>query len=270
MKVVILCGGKGTRLREETEYKPKPMVEIGGRPILWHIMKLYAYYGHKDFILCLGYKGNVIKEYFLNYEFMNSDFTVHLGTKEAVVTHNGHEEDWNVTLADTGFETPKGGRLLRVQPYLADETEFMLTYGDGIADVNIEELLKCHRTEGKIVTFTGVRPRSRFASVQISSDGSVVGWKEKKQLRNFINGGFFVFHSEIFEYLTDDVELEEEPLEKLAHIGHVSMYKHHGFWECMDTYRDYKYLNDLYDKGVCPWAVWNQQECLTTTTEINV
>jgi len=270
MKVVILCGGKGTRLREETEYKPKPMVEIGGRPILWHIMKLYAYYGHKDFILCLGYKGNVIKEYFLNYEFMNSDFTVHLGTKEAVVTHNGHEEDWNVTLADTGLETPKGGRLLRVQPYLADETEFMLTYGDGIADVNIDQLVKHHRTEEKIVTFTGVRPCSRFASVQISSDGSVVGWKEKKQLKNFINGGFFVLKSEIFEYLMDDVELEEEPLEKLAHIGQVSMYKHHGFWECMDTYRDYKYLNDLYDKGVCPWAVWNQQECLTTTTEINV
>ena len=259
MKVVMLCGGKGTRLREETEYKPKPMVEIGGHPILWHLMKYYAYYGHKDFILCLGYKGNVIKEYFLNYEFMNRDFTVSLGTKNNVTTHNGHEEDWNVTLADTGLETPKGARLLRVQQYLKDETDFMLTYGDGIANINIDELIQYHTAQNKIVTFTGVQPRSRFASVDMSKSGNIVGWKEKRHIKDFINGGFFVFKSSVFEYLADDVELEEQPLETLAKAGQISMYKHQGFWECMDTYRDYNYLNEMYEEGVRPWMIWDNK-----------
>lgn len=246
------------RLREETEYRPKPMVEIGEHPILWYIMKLYAYYGHKDFILCLGYKGSVIKKYFLNYEFLTRDFTISLGRNKRVIHHNEPREDWNITLADTGAETPKGGRLFRVLPYLKDETEFMLTYGDGLADVNIEELIKFHRTQGKIATFTGVQVRSRYASVDMDGDEEVIGWKEKRRTKDFINGGFFVFKSDVFSYLADDVELEEEPLEKLAEERQVSMYRHYGFWECMDTYRDYLDLNDMYTKGVSPWMAWEK------------
>ena len=190
---------------------------------------------------------------------MNNDCTISLGTAGKVIHHNTHKEDWNVTLAQTGPETPKGGRLLKVQKYLKNEPEFMLTYGDGIADVNVDELIRFHRNHGKIVTFTGVQPRSRFASVHLDNNGNIIGWKEKRRIRDFINGGFFVFTSEIFEYLDDHVELEEEPLEKLAKMGQTSMYKHHGFWECMDTYRDYKYLNEIYEKGTPPWVVWHRK-----------
>jgi len=259
LKAVILCGGQGTRLREETEYKPKPMVEIGGRPILWHIMKMYSAYGIKDFILCLGYRGQSIREYFLHYGYMRNDFTIHLGSGDITV-HNQHdEENWTITLVDTGQETRKGRRIKLIEPYLDDEP-FMLTYGDGVADVDLTRLLDCHRAHGKIVTFTGVRPRSRWATVDLDGDGSVLGWKEKRQLASHINGGYFVMERRILDFLHEDQELEEEPMEALAALNEVAMYPHEGFWECMDTFRDYTFLNDLWVRNLAPWAVWRETQ----------
>ena len=255
MKAVILCGGQGTRLREETEYKPKPMVEIGGRPILWHIMKSYASYGISEFVLCLGYRGHMIREYFLHYGNMRNDFTIHLGSGEITV-HNQHdEEDWTITLVDTGQETRKGRRVKLVERYLNGE-RFMLTYGDGVSDVDLGQLAASHQSLGKIVTFTGVRPRSRWATADIDPKGNVRGWKEKRQIESRINGGYFVMEPRIFEFLEQDQELEEEPMETLAAMNEVGMYPHDGFWECMDTYRDYTFLNELWDENKAPWAVW--------------
>ena len=255
MKVVILCGGKGTRLREETEYKPKPMVEIGGEPILWHIMKTYSKYGFNDFVLCLGYKQEIIREYFINYQYRNNDFTVNLNSREKLVAHNSHDEDWNVTLVNTGLETKKGTRLKMIEPYIKED-RFMLTYGDGISDVNVKSLLEHHMKQGKVSTFTGVHPISRFATVETDASGEIVNWDEKKMLENYINAGFFVLERKIFDYLNDDCELEEEPLKKLAREKQVSMYKHEGFWQCMDTYRDYLYLQNLWEEGKAPWKSW--------------
>lgn len=256
MKVVILCGGKGTRLREETEYKPKPMVEIGGRPILWHIMKNYAHYGFTDFVLALGYRGQVIKDYFLNYQLNHSDFTVHLGTG-AVTTHlDDHREDWTVTLADTGEETLKGARLARLAPYLEGE-RFMFTYGDGVADVPLDRLLSFHLESGSIGTFTGIRTPSRFGAVRTDGKGRIRSWQEKPLLDSYVNGGFFVFERRFLDYLWEgaDCELEREPLEKLAAEGQLSMYAHDGFWHCMDTYRDFVLLNEMWDSGRPGWLV---------------
>lgn len=259
MKVVILCGGQGTRLREETEYKPKPMVEIGGRPILWHIMKLYSHYGFRDFILCLGYKGHIIRDYFLHYNYMQNDFTIHLGSG-AVTAHSQHdEEEWTVTLVDTGQETRKGRRIKLVEPYI-EEQLFLLTYGDGLSDVNLNKLLASHQSQGKIVTFTGVRPRSRWATSDVDEYGNVRGWKEKRRLDTYINGGFYVMDRRIFAYLEGDYELEEEPMERLAAQSQVAMYQHDGFWECMDTYRDYIFLNDMWQRGELPWAAWRNSK----------
>jgi glucose-1-phosphate cytidylyltransferase len=259
MKVVILCGGQGTRLREETEVRPKPMVEIGARPILWHIMKLYAHHGLTDFVLCLGYKGYIIKDFFLNYEARMTDLTVRLGSRPQVEFHNGHpEEGWSVTLAETGESALTGARLRRVRRYTKGEA-FCLTYGDGLGDVDISALLRFHRSHGKLATVTGVRPPSRFGELQL--DGSqVTGFAEKPQVtEGFINGGFFVFEPEFVDrYLEDrdDLTLEKEPLQRLTADGELMVWPHEGFWQPMDTYRELKMLQELWETGAAPWKVW--------------
>ena len=222
MKVVILCGGKGTRLREETEYKPKPMIEIGGHPIIWHIMKLYSHYDIKDFILCMGYKHQIIREYFMNYRYMNSDVTVSLHSENSIIYHDCHEEDWNVTLAYTGIETKKGGRIKMIAPYL-DGDRFMVTYGDGVSDVNINDLVAYHEKKGAVATFTGVHPISRFATVERDTSGKIVDWNEKKPLEGYMNAGFFVLENAVLEYIKGDVELEEQPIKNLAQEGKLAM-----------------------------------------------
>lgn len=258
MKTVILCGGKGTRLREETEFRPKPMVEIGGRPILWHIMMLYAHHGFNDFVLCLGYKGSVIKEYFLNYDSMLKDFTLSLSRngRPTVSYHDqGDVYDFKVTLADTGPETMTGGRIQRIQRYVDGET-FMVTYGDGLCDVDVRGLLDFHRAHGKIATVTAIRPTSRFGLLDIDAAGQVARFQEKPQTDEWINGGFFVFDRRVFDYLDPECVLEQAPLMQLAADGELMAYRHRGFWQAMDTYRDTLYLNERWNKGDSPWAVW--------------
>ena len=258
MKVIILCGGRGTRLREETEYRPKPMVRVGGKPILWHIMKIYAYYGFKDFIICLGYKGNMIKEYFLNYEAMNNDFTIPLGNYNNIRIHSSHQErDWRVTLADTGEEAQTGARVKRIEKYI-DGDLFMLTYGDGVANINIKNLVEYHKSHGKTGTMTGVRPSSRFGELMINNN-KVVKFHEKPQVNEgLINGGFFVFNKKFFKYLKEDDNcyLEKEPLENLVADGELMVYPHDGFWQCVDTYRELELLNNLWKSRNSPWKVW--------------
>ncbi|MDA1303399.1 MAG: glucose-1-phosphate cytidylyltransferase [Nitrospirae bacterium] len=257
-KVVILCGGMGTRLREETEFRPKPLVEIGGRPILWHIMKSYAHYGFKNFVLCLGYKGELIKDYFLNYEAMNNDFTISLGNPNKIKIHGNHSENgWTVTLSDTGTTAMTGARIKRIEQFI-DGDEFFATYGDGVADIRIDELLEFHRTHGKIATVTGVCPPSRFGEL-IEVENQVVDFREKPvQPKGHINGGFFVFSRRVFEYLSseDNCVLEKEPLEQLSKDGELLMYSHNGYWQCMDTYRDQQALNEAWMKKSSPWKVW--------------
>lgn len=254
MKVAILCGGKGTRMREETEFRPKPMVEIGGRPLLWHIMNIYAHYGFKDFIICLGYKGNMIKQYFLNYEAMNNDFTIQLGNRASIQYHNHSEADWLVTLVDTGLEAQTGIRVKKIERYIDGDT-FMLTYGDGLSDINISRLLDCHKSHGKIGTVTGVHPPSRFGEL-VMKDNKVEQFSEKPQnMKGLINGGFFVLNRAFFDYLDDDEGciLEKKPLEKLAADGELVVYPHEGFWQCVDTYRELEVLNDMWRKSNAPW-----------------
>jgi glucose-1-phosphate cytidylyltransferase len=259
VKVVILCGGQGTRLREETEYRPKPMVDVGGKPILWHIMKLYAHYGHGNFVLCLGYKAHVIKEYFLNYEAMNSDITLTLGQLRAVAYHDQHnEQELHVTLADTGLNTMTGGRLGRVKRYVAKDDTFLLTYGDGLSDVNIDKLLNFHRAHGKIATLTTVRPSSRYGVIDLDNSGAVEQFNEKPILDSWINAGYFVFNRRIFDYLDgDECILERQPLERLAAENQLMAYRHDGFFYAMDTYREYQHLNELWNTGASPWRVWD-------------
>jgi len=259
MEVVILCGGKGTRLREETEFKPKPMVEIGGKPILWHIMKIYAQHGFNEFILCLGYKGEVIKRYFLNYEWLNNDFTIQLGTGQLHYLGSHTEANWTVTLIDTGLETMTGGRIKQIEPYLNGDT-FMLTYGDGVSNIDIKQLLKFHHAHGKIGTVTAVSPPSRYGELGIEGD-RVVSFREKPDVKQaFISGGYFVFQRDIFRYLPDDrgCVFEREPLEKLSQDGELRVYCHLGFWQCMDTLRDYEYLKQLWNQGNPPWRIWHE------------
>ena len=253
MKVVILCGGQGTRLREETEFRPKPMVEVGGRPILWHIMKLYSWHGFHDFVLCLGYRGNIIREYFLNYQAMNRDFTINLGRQEIQYHGNHQEEDFLVTLAETGEETMTGGRLKRVGHYLDDDL-FLLTYGDGLADVDLGKLVAFHRSHGKLATVTVVRPVSRFGVVHVGSEAQVEAFAEKPQSDGWISAGFFVFDRRVLDYLgEDDCILEREPLERLAKENQLVAFRHDGFFQAMDTYREYKQLNELWASGHAPW-----------------
>lgn len=254
METVIMCGGKGTRLREETAIKPKPMVEIGGRPILWHIMSRYASFGFRDFILPLGYKGEVIKQYFHDYQFRNSDFTINLKSGQ-ITSHPGEMEDWNVTLCDTGQETLKGARLKRVARHIKGE-RFMVTYGDGLADIDLHKLLAFHQAAGTIGTFTGVRMPSRFGTVRTDAAGKILSWEEKPILDEYINCGFFVFERKFLDYLDYDegCDLEREPLQALAREGQLSMYQHPGQWQCMDTLRDSIKLNELWDNGQAFWV----------------
>jgi glucose-1-phosphate cytidylyltransferase len=256
MKVVILAGGKGTRLREETDHKPKPMIEIGGRPILWHVMKLYAHHGFREFVICLGYKGDVIRDYFLNYEARNADVTVTLGERTVELHAVVAERGWKVTLAETGEETMTGGRVRRVASYL-DGDEFMVTYGDGVADVDIGALLAHHRAAGRLATVTAVHPGSRFGELAIE-DGIVRVFKEKPQVhQGWINGGFFVFDRRIAEGITGDSDsLESGLLTRLAAENQLTVYQHGGFWQCMDTFREYQLLNSRWQIGDAPWAVW--------------
>ena len=258
MKTVILCGGQGTRMREETEYRPKPLVPVGGRPILWHIMKQYAHHGFADFVLCLGYRGDMIKEYFLNYEAMNNDFTIGLGEQRRLEYHDAHEEqDFRVTLADTGVDTMTGGRIKRVKRYLGDET-FMVTYGDGVSDVDLSALLAFHRSHGKLATITAVQPVSRFGIIEIDAQQTVQRFVEKPKLEGWINVGFLVFEPAALDYFDADASciMEREPLEKLCAEGQLAAYCHEGFFYSMDTYREYLYLNELWESGAAPWKTW--------------
>jgi len=258
IKVVILCGGRGSRLREETEIRPKPLVEIGDKPMMWHIMKIYAYYGFKDFVLCLGYKGEMIKEYFLNYEAMNNDFTIRLGSSNSLEFHSKHlENDWNVTLVDTGKYAQTGCRIKRIENYI-DGEDFMVTYGDGVGNIDIKKLVEYHKSSKKIGTVTGVRPSSRFGELVIKGK-DIIEFSEKPQIKEgFINGGFFVFNKKFFRYLKDDDNcfLEREPLEKLAKDGELSVYLHDGFWQCMDTQRELDILSEMWLRKRAPWVIW--------------
>ena len=258
MQVVILCGGQGTRLREETEFRPKPMVEVGGVPILMHIMKIYAHYGFRDFILCLGYRGELIKEYFLNYEAMNRDFTLTLGAEHRIEYHGDHpEQNFRVTLVNTGEKTMTGGRVKRIEPYITGDS-FMVTYGDGVADVDLGQLLAFHRQHGRIATVTAVQPLSRFGLLDVGDSGQVNSFREKPKIDGWIGAGFFVFRREMFQYLNegDQQILEQRPLERLAEDGQLAAWQHRGFFFAMDTYRDYLAINELWDRGEAVWKVW--------------
>src|SRR2546425_1695171 len=257
MKTVIFCGGLGTRLREETEFRPKPMVPIGERPILWHIMKIYAHYGHKEFILCLGYRGEVIKEYFRNYHWNTSDVTLRLGPRPQIKYYNQHdEEDWNVTLVDTGQATMTGGRLKRALKFIEEDT-FLLTYGDGVTNSDINASITFHQAQKKIATITAVQPSGRFGDINIKNS-TVTAFREKPEKEaGFINCGFFVMNKAIGEYLTDDkCVLEQEPLNRLAAEGQIGAYIHTGFWQCMDTYREQQLLTNMWNNGDAPWKLW--------------
>ena len=255
MKVGILAGGVGSRLAEETQVKPKPMVEIGGRPILWHIMMHYAHYGFKQFVIALGYKGEVIKKYMVDYCSLNSDLTVNLQTGEVKI-HDAHKTDWTAELVDTGMPTLTGGRIKRLAPYLGNET-FMLTWGDGVSDVNLHDLLAFHRSHGKLATMTAVRPPARFGHIELHGD-KVAEFSAKPQTREgWINGAFFVLEPGVFDYIDgDDTQWEREPLERLAKDGQLTAYRHTSFWQCMDTLRDKVLLEDLWQSGNAPWKIW--------------
>jgi glucose-1-phosphate cytidylyltransferase len=253
MQVAILAGGLGTRLREETEVRPKPMVMIGNRPILWHIMARYAMFGFNRFVICLGYKGDVIRDYFLNYKYFHCDFTVALGTNE-VETHNGHEEqNWRVTLAETGADTMTGGRLRRIAKYI-DSPLFLATYGDGVANVDIRALVDSHRRSGKLATVTAVRPSSRFGELSVQ-EGLVSSFEEKPQVGNsWINGGYFVFNREVLDLISGDSDkLETDVLKKLADMRELAVYQHQDFWQCMDNLREMELLNKMWQSGRAPW-----------------
>jgi glucose-1-phosphate cytidylyltransferase len=260
MKIVILCGGQGTRLRELTEVQPKPMVEIGERPILWHIMMHYAHHGMNDFVLCLGYKGHQIKRYFLEYQALNSDLTVSLRAPASLEVHSSVTTvpDWRVTLADTGERTMTGSRLARVARYLGDGGTFAVTYGDGLSDVDLEAALSFHRDHGHLATLTGVHPSSRFGEL-VREGSRVTTFTEKPQAGNsLVNGGFFFFEPGFLRYIDDDHDcvLEREPLQRCAADGELHVYEHHGFWQCMDTLRDWQVLQRLWKTGAAPWKTW--------------
>lgn len=257
MKAVILAGGMGTRLKEITEIKPKPLVEIGGLPILWHIMKSYAHHGVNDFVVCLGYKGYLIKEYFNNYSLHNSDVTFDMRSGEMKV-HQNKSEPWRVTLVDTGEHTMTGGRLKRVAEHLGDGHTFCATYGDGVADVDIAASIAFHQKHGQLATLTAVRPPARFGALEISSDDTVRAFQEKPVGDNaFINGGFFVLNRKVLDYIRgDDTIWEREPLEQLVSVGQLKAFRHEGFWHPMDTLRDQQHLNEVWQSGKAPWKVW--------------
>ena len=258
MKVVILAGGLGTRISEETTVKPKPMIEIGGKPIIWHIMKIYAQYGFNEFIVCLGYKGHLIKEYFINYFLYNSDITVEL-EKNVIDVHFTNSESFKVTLVDTGFNTNTAGRIKKIEKHVKGE-RFMLTYGDGVADINIPELIKAHESAGKLATLTSIQLPGRFGNIEIDGNNVVTKFQEKPEGDGvWINGGFFVLEPGIFNYLKgnmDDVQWEKKPLIEIANDGQLSSYRHKGFWKCMDAMRDKIELEGLWETEKAPWKIW--------------
>lgn len=267
VKTMILCGGLGTRMREETEYRPKPLVEIGGRPILWHIMKIYAAAGFREFVLCLGYRGSMIKDYFLRYDAMNNDFTMRLGQtrpqqEPTIEFHKpepsqaSQEQEFQVTLAETGLNTQTGGRVLRGSRYI-DEDHFLLTYGDGVADVDIAKLVAFHRSHNRLATVTVMRPLSRFGVLELSANDEVSHFAEKPQTNSWASAGFFVLHRRVLELLDDDqCVFEQEPLQRLVAEKQLVAFRHSGFFYAMDTYREYQYLNQVWDSGHAPWKVW--------------
>lgn len=256
MKVVILAGGLGTRISEESHLKPKPMIGIGEKPILWHIMKIYSTYGYNDFIICLGYKQYIIKEFFSNYFLYNSDVTFDLSKNEMIV-HDNYSESWKVSLVDTGLNTMTGGRIKRIRNYIGDEP-FMVTYGDGVANIDIQDLVKFHKSHGKIGTLTAVNVGQRFGVMGVEEDGTIKSFREKHENDgSLINGGFMVMNPEIFDYIKDDTTVfEKEPLETISKMGELKAYKHDGFWQCMDTQRDRQQLEKLWLEGNAPWKVW--------------
>ena len=258
MKVVIFAGGRGTRISEESDLKPKPMIEIGGKPILWHIMKIYSYYGYNDFIICLGYKGHVIKEYFINYFLYNSDITVEVGSNQLDV-HYTNTENFKVTLVDTGLETNTAGRLKRIQKYVGNET-FMLTYGDGVANVDINALVEFHQSHNRIATLTSISLPGRFGLLETDETGLIKNFSEKPEREDvWINGGFFVLNPQVFSYLEgdmDEIQWEKKPLTQIANDGQLMAFKHNGFWKCMDAMRDKIELNELWESGKAEWKMW--------------
>lgn len=260
MKVVILCGGKGARLREETEFRPKPMVPIGGRPILWHIMKSYAHYGHKDFILCLGYKGDMIKEYFRNYLWNTCDTTLLLGRNPDLQFHDSHgEEDWRVTLADTGEEAMTAYRVRQIRRYIPSAEPFLLTYGDGLSTIDINASIAAHQSAGKICSISAVHPAGRFGALRIEDNGRIYAFSEKPQFEEaYVNGGYMVCDHRFFDYLPDDphMMLERQPMDNLVRDGQLHAYKHEGFWQPMDTYQESQHLNRLWNEDKAPWKIW--------------
>jgi glucose-1-phosphate cytidylyltransferase len=260
MKVVILCGGKGTRLREETEFRPKPMVPIGGMPILWHIMKSYASQGHHEFILCLGYKGEMIRDYFRNYLWNTCDVTLSLGRTPSLEFHGRHdEEQWRVTLSETGQESMTAYRVRQVRRYLSEHEPFLLTYGDGLSNIDLNAAIQCHRNAGKILTLSAVHPTGRFGSLTIDEQGGIERFEEKPQVeRAYVNGGFMVCEPAIFNYLPDDpsVMLERQPIDQLAAERQLNCYRHEGFWQPMDTFQEAMHLNELWQRGRAPWKIW--------------
>lgn len=263
MKVVILCGGFGTRLREQTEFIPKPMVEIGGRPILWHILKIYSFYGLNEFVLCLGYKGDIIRSYFLDYDLLNSDITLDLETRETHRHNRTHDEQkWRVTLAETGLSTMTGGRIRRVMRYIDGDT-FLATYGDAVADVDIRKLLAFHERSGKLATLTAVQPPSRFGRLELDPKAELATGFTEKPLGGeaWVSGGFFVFNRRIQDYLDDDSSvLEQEPLMSLANERQLAVYRHSGYWQCMDTQREVETLQSLWSTSRPPWALWESRK----------
>ncbi len=261
MKTVILCGGYGTRIRDVASDIPKPMIEIGRYPILWHIMRYYAHWDFRQFVVCLGYQGHVIKDFFLNYQNRTRDFTLTLGRETRIDYQNeaADEVDWEVTLAETGLDAMTGSRVRAIQRYVEDDESFMLTYGDGVGDVDLAALVAFHRSHGKIMTVTGARPPGRFGELELGEGDCVIGFNEKPQVtEGRISGGFLVCRREIFDYLGggDDVVLEQMPMRALVRDGQMMMFRHDGFWHPMDTYRDYKLLNGLWASGGAPWKVW--------------
>jgi glucose-1-phosphate cytidylyltransferase len=256
IRALILAGGLGTRLREETEFKPKPMVEVGGRPILWHIMKNLSVQGVRDFSVATGYKGDVIKDYFLNYHARNNDITIDLGQQTKFIQHGLHDEsNWSVTLAGTGEMTLTGGRVFRSKKYLNNE-RFLCTYGDGLADIDLGSLLKFHESHGKIATVTTVKPLSRFGLMEVDESGIVTQFREKPLMDGWVNAGFFIFEPAIFGYLDEECVLEAEPLAKLAADGELAAYRHNGFWQPMDTFRESNFLNEMWNSNQAPWKNW--------------
>ncbi len=257
MKVVILAGGLGTRISEESHLRPKPMIEIGGMPILWHIMKEYSHYGYNDFIICAGYKQYVIKEYFADYYLHRSDVTFDFGHENKMIVHNNVAEPWKVTIVDTGLHTMTGGRVKRVRDYIGEET-FMLTYGDGLCDIDINKLVEFHKSHGKIATITAIDLNQRFGVLEIAKSGQVKAFREKDEADgDVINGGYMVLEPKVFDYIKNSQTVfEKEPMENLARDGEMMAYRHEGFWRCMDTQRDKQVLEKLWEEGNAPWKVW--------------